>query len=435
MRIDLGLVSAIVIEYIIFIFYAGALFYRKQNKYVCYLIIAAGYLCNMVSCMYGNMLVSTFISWITLVLSLKLCYHINIKGALFQGAILVLLCGGSEYLIVILPVFSFIPTEPLAMTWQQSTVLTLASRTIYLFLVMIVGRIFYAKEQKLLSSHLELTTIPLLSIAVMTLLVHEGVRSNLLAMSCAVVMTINIIIFIINQRMIIKDNEMDQLRQQSFRGKVDFEEYMLLKERYQNMQIFHHDFRQHMNTLNSLIKSDNEQAKEYINQFSRAEEISQFTEYSDNKILNILLSKIKVKCEENGIKFIIDPISASLSFIKDMDTVTIFSNLLNNAIEGCNHSKEKAIFMNITTQNEIFTVIKLDNTSENKPVVIDGKLKTHKANEQLHGIGMKSIKKTLKYYGGSLTWTYDEKEKIFSTVIIMKNNPILPLTPKNDHSP
>lgn len=43
MRIDLGMVLAIIFEYIIFIYYADTLFYRKRNKYLCYAIIALEY--------------------------------------------------------------------------------------------------------------------------------------------------------------------------------------------------------------------------------------------------------------------------------------------------------------------------------------------------------------------------------------------------------
>ena len=34
MRIDLGLILAIILEYIFFIYYADTLFYRKRKKYV-----------------------------------------------------------------------------------------------------------------------------------------------------------------------------------------------------------------------------------------------------------------------------------------------------------------------------------------------------------------------------------------------------------------
>ena len=46
MRIDLGMVLAIIFEYIIFIYYADTLFYRKRNKYLCYAIIALVYIAD-----------------------------------------------------------------------------------------------------------------------------------------------------------------------------------------------------------------------------------------------------------------------------------------------------------------------------------------------------------------------------------------------------
>ena len=148
---------------------------------------------------------------------------------------------------------------------------------------------------------------------------------------------------------------------------------------------------------------------------------SKFIEYSDNKILNVLLSKKKEECENQNIQFLIDPIRAELSFFNDMDIVTIFSNLINNAMESCAHSSEKKIYLNIHTENQNFIVIKIENTSDIEPIVINGRLKTHKDNAKLHGIGMNSISRALSAYNGSLDWKYNKEQKIFSTTIIIQN--------------
>ena len=101
-----------------------------------------------------------------------------------------------------------------------------------------------------------------------------------------------------------------------------------------------------------------------------------------------------------------------------MDTVSIFSNLLNNAIENSKVSTEKKIYLNIYTQNNNFIVIRIENSSDKEPRVIDGHLKTHKDNEELHGIGMNSIRKALTNYNAALRWKYDEKERFFISDII-----------------
>ena len=421
MRIDLGLVLAIVIEYILFVIYADTLFYRKRNKCICYLIIAVGYMLHMLSCMFGNVILNAITSITINYICFILCYYINNKSAIFQSTLLVALCAATECLVTFIPNLGIVPSEPSLITATQSIILTLTSRTLYLVGIMVLSRVFYKDKQKQTVASSGLVVIPLLTTSVVILMLKTGISSNYLAISCFTLMLINTIILIINQKLISKELEISELKEQLLKEKIDFEEHMLLKEKYQRMKIFHHDFREHINTINSLIDSDNEQAKQYIQSFCDEEESSHFVDYSDNKILNVLLSKNKTECQAKGIKFVIDPIQANLSFIKDMDVVAIFSNLLNNAIESCTRSKDKTIFLNISTQRDIFSVIKLENTADEKPIIIDGKLKTHKDNDKLHGIGMNSIRRALKNYNGHLKWKYDEKEKIFSTIVVIKN--------------
>ena len=54
-------------------------------------------------------------------------------------------------------------------------------------------------------------------------------------------------------------------------------------------------------------------------------------------------------------------------------------------------------------------------------IIINGRLKTHKDNAKLHGIGMNSISRALSAYNGSLDWKYNKEQKIFSTTIIIQN--------------
>ena len=74
-----------------------------------------------------------------------------------------------------------------------------------------------------------------------------------------------------------------------------------------------------------------------------------------------------------------------------------------------------------TDENQNFIVIKIENTSDIEPIVINGRLKTHKDNAKLHGIGMNSISRALSAYNGSLDWKYNKEQKIFSTTIIIQN--------------
>lgn len=321
-----------------------------------------------------------------------------------------------------MPYIGITPNNTIKMTASQSLILTFASKLLYLIGIMIISRVFCKKQKNVQATSLGLLSIPVLTVVIIMLVMKVNTTSHLLSLVCFILIIMNIIVFAINQKMMTTEIEKAELEAQQLKDKFDYDEYIMLKEVYERNAIINHDIKEHINALSALINSDNEAAQKYIKSVCGEVKTSQsFVEYSDNKILNVLLSKKKKECENQGIQFLIDPIRAELSFLKDMDIVTIFSNLINNAMESCFRSSEKKIYLNIHTENENFVVIQIENTSDIEPIVINGKLKTHKDNDKLHGIGMNSINRTLTTYNGSLTWRYDKEQKIFFTTIIMQN--------------
>ena len=406
MRIDLGMVLAIIFEYIIFIYYADTLFYRKRNKYLCYAIIALVYIADLFICARGKIVVNTLTFVVIHLVIFGVCYRISWKSALFQSILLAAITSACEFLVIFIRI---IPDNTIAMTSSQSLILTFASKLLYLIGIMIISRVFCKKQKNVQATSLGLLSIPILTVIIIMLVMKVNTTSHLLSLVCFILIIMNIIIFAINQKLMIMETEKAELEAQQ------------LKENNQQASILNHDFKEHIGALSSLIGADNETAQEYIKSICGKFSQPKFIEYSDNKILNVLLSKKKEECENQNIQFLIDPIRAELSFFNDMDIVTIFSNLINNAMESCAHSSEKKIYLNIHTENQNFIVIKIENTSDIEPIVINGRLKTHKDNAKLHGIGMNSISRALSAYNGSLDWKYNKEQKIFSTTIIIQN--------------
>ena len=423
MRIDLGMVLAIIFEYIIFIYYADTLFYRKRNKYLCYAIIALVYIADLFICARGKIVVNTLTFVVIHLVIFGVCYRISWKSALFQSILLAAITSACEFLVIFIPYIRIIPDNTIAMTSSQSLIFTFASKLLYLIGIMIISRVFCKKQKNVQATSLGLLSIPILTVIIIMLVMKVNTTSHLLSLVCFILIIMNIIIFAINQKLMIMETEKAELEAQQLKEKFDYDEYMMLKENNQQASILNHDFKEHIGALSSLIGADNETAQEYIKSICGKFSQPKFIEYSDNKILNVLLSKKKEECENQNIQFLIDPIRAELSFFNDMDIVTIFSNLINNAMESCAHSSEKKIYLNIHTENQNFIVIKIENTSDIEPIVINGRLKTHKDNAKLHGIGMNSISRALSAYNGSLDWKYNKEQKIFSTTIIIQNLP------------
>lgn len=416
MRIDLGLVLAIILEYILFIYYADTLFYRKRNKYVCYGIIAAGYLIHFVTCILGNVAANIITQIVITYICLQVCYHVTIKTSLFQSVMLMAIMFADECIVIAIPYLN-ITFQPLEYSPQQSFILTIISRFIYMIEIMYLSRIFSKKQKGYESLSVTLVSIPIMSIVMTWLLML--VKTNLMSYLCILIVGINIVVFAIDQKLFRKEIETAALKAEAEKDSLDYEEYILLSEKYEQIRIIRHDINEHLSILNVLIDENPEHAKEYLKEIKNKEESAQYVRFSKNKMLNILLSKKKAECVNKGIEFVIEPIQADLNFIGNMDIVTLFSNLINNSIESSMRSELKQIFMSISTINENFVVIKMDNSCDVKPVVINSKLRTLKENENLHGIGMSSIRRVVKEYNGDIKWSYNDTEKFFNTTIII----------------
>ena len=69
---------------------------------------------------------------------------------------------------------------------------------------------------------------------------------------------------------------------------------------------------------------------------------------------------------------------------------------------------------------ERYVRIQTSNSSEQKPIITNGIIKSTKSNNKLHGIGIKSITKITKKYSGNIAWNYDDASKVFTSTILLK---------------
>lgn len=419
MRIDLGLVLGIILECIIFIYYADALFTRKRNKLFCRLVAVSGYAMHFIGCMFGNVTANVIIFIIINFVSLKWCYVINLKSAVFQSLVLVSVSSASEWIIIGFDFVGINANNLLAINDMQSMILTLSSKVIYIIEIMILLNLFSKRRNKKDVPIMELILVSLI-IFITSLFMMKNTESSLSFIIFIMLGIANLILFHINQRMIIKNEEAQLLKEQTEKEKYYYDEYRFLKENYKNISILRHDIKEHISTIEAI--TDSKKAVEYINNILSEEERDKYIEYTDNQILNILISRKKNECKEKGISFNIEPVIAELDFISDMDVITIFSNLINNAIESSIKAEDKKINLYIYEVNNKFVYVKIKNSCIEKPMEIDGKLVSSKNDKYLHGIGLLSINKAIKKYGGKLNWIYNETEKeICFTLTLLKN--------------
>lgn len=124
--------------------------------------------------------------------------------------------------------------------------------------------------------------------------------------------------------------------------------------------------------------------------------------YCNDTILNLILHNKKLECEEKGILFhhsILFPEDNTFSFSV---IISLFSNLLDNAIEGCENSKKRTPEIELLVDYKgDFLVIFVRNTKDSS---IHFENKTTKTDSISHGFGLSIIEELARQRDGFCEW-------------------------------
>jgi len=126
--------------------------------------------------------------------------------------------------------------------------------------------------------------------------------------------------------------------------------------------------------------------------------------YCSNIILNAILTEKSLQAKMLDIKFdIFVEQSLNVESIKDIDLISIFGNLISNAIEATQKCEDKCIKIQLyMTNKNKFIMFKLENTYTVPPKRKGMIFETIKLNKEKHGIGLEHARKILESYGGYL---------------------------------
>ena len=186
--------------------------------------------------------------------------------------------------------------------------------------------------------------------------------------------------------------------------KVDmqYNYYLNLQEAQNKVKRLYHDMSNHMMCIKSM-SSEKEDVNKYIDEVSK--ELNGIKEIynTGNMILDIVLNEKQVDCNENNINLFCDINFSKCNFIEMIDVCSIFSNILDNAIEACNKIKNDEKYIKIRgTFVKSYYVIRCENSKVNKIKIKNNRIISSKKDKFIHGIGLKSVKSSLKKYDGEL---------------------------------
>ncbi|MDK2585367.1 GHKL domain-containing protein [Romboutsia sedimentorum] len=256
--------------------------------------------------------------------------------------------------------------------------------------------------------------------------VHFYDVSDMLVFSVIVKKIFPCILFIVNIILIsiftnsIK-SEKDKAKVEFVNEKLDmqYKYYLMVKESQEKMKQVYHDMNNHMSNIKSL-KNSSEDVDKYIDNIEDEIKSTKNIYNTGNVLLDIIFHEKSKACMENNIDFKIGIDFSKCEFVEMIDISSIFSNLIDNAIEACNKIDDNNIEKYITLKSTFIKghyVIICENSKSNKIVLKNNKIFTSKKDKFFHGIGIESIKSSIKKYDGELK-IKDSKYKFISTIYI-----------------
>lgn len=176
--------------------------------------------------------------------------------------------------------------------------------------------------------------------------------------------------------------------------------YLNMQESQMKVKKLYHDMKNHMICIENLY-GKNEYVESINNQLKECNSIFN----TNNMILDIILNDKKRICESKGIDLIADINFKECNFIDSADVCSIFSNMIDNAIEACENIEDNGISKKINIKGTIVKslyIIKCENPKNNIFKLKSGKILTNKKDKFLHGIGISSMKNSIEKYNGNL---------------------------------
>lgn len=176
--------------------------------------------------------------------------------------------------------------------------------------------------------------------------------------------------------------------------------YLNMQESQLKVKKLYHDMKNHMICIENLY-GKNEYIENINNQLKECNSIFN----TNNMILDIILNDKQRICKSKGIDLLADINFRECDFIDGADVCSIFSNMIDNAIEACEKIEDKNILKRINIKGTIVKslyIIKCENPKNNIIKLKNGLILTNKKDKFLHGIGISSMKNSIEKYNGNL---------------------------------
>ena len=197
--------------------------------------------------------------------------------------------------------------------------------------------------------------------------------------------------------------------------------YEMVKENVELVNIKCHDLRRQ---IRLLTKNEHNEDIDKLLEIQDSLRIYDNTFKTDCDALNVVLSHESIYLNQSHVTMTVVADAKRLNDLDEVDIFSIFTNLLDNAINAANHieEEEKRLISLTIEEKQGFLSIECRNYYAGK-VDFKGsqKLPSTSKDGKYHGYGTKSIVATMRKYGGKVRFYTEDDQFIASLILPIEN--------------
>lgn len=231
---------------------------------------------------------------------------------------------------------------------------------------------------------------------------------------------LDVVVFVFVRKMNLAAYNEKEKELLAFELKSQQNELKHMEQKYREISVLKHDFKNSIDCIRSLIIGGNyEEAISYADKL-KERKVNQIHPQiiSSNPVINAVINSKFGEAEEKGIDTSLRLVVKIPEYL-EFDLSILLSNLLDNAIEACsNNDVSSQIILTISEVDGYYRVV-IRNTVENSVLKNNKGLETHKTDSIHHGWGLKSVKDIVDKYDGLID-IYENLGMFFVDILLAK---------------
>lgn len=208
-----------------------------------------------------------------------------------------------------------------------------------------------------------------------------------------------------------------------------------LEQLYDGIRGMRHDINNYVADMEQLLQIGTEsgqmpvqvkrEAEQYLRSMQRAASELSLKFSTGNPVTDVILNRKGQICTQEDIALEGELLFPGQLGIEAFDLGIVLNNALDNAIEACrkvSENKKKEIYFRGYVKGRMF-FLAVENTYDGAAMRIeDNELRTTKADEEMHGLGMSNMRSCVEKYYGTMQYELGENRFILTIMLQGEND-------------